>query len=242
MIESFKLGRSLDFFKIMEPPVQKEILSISALESALDQPDGQEVVKEPVTPKPSQVDRIWLGFQTGDQEAFQYDGETQVLSLVESEKQKEHESPLSGMDYNRKQGLVISSCEGGSIRIWNCDKKFLREIALPHKADSVCFFNAEGDILVSHEKRVSLITSARYKTGTFDYVAERNDEPRLVPVTDEILEDLKLRDMSVREKKAQRSNKLEKPVMELKSPEKVTQRSPAPKLQTPKIIDQQFEN
>lgn len=187
----------------MEPPKQKEDpVVISPEDEALDQPDGQVLELDP--PKPSQIDRIWLGFQTGDQEAFQYDGETQILSLVESEKQKEHESPLSGMDYNRKQGLIVSSCQGGSIRIWNTDKKFLREIALPHKADSVCFFNAEGDILVSHEKRVSLITAARYRTGTFDYVAERNDTARVVPVSDELFEELKLRDMSVREKKAQR--------------------------------------
>ena len=124
--------------------------------------------------------------------------------------------PLSGIDYNRKLGLMVSSCEGGSIRIWNTDKKFLREIALPHKADSVCFLNAQGDILVSHEKRVSLINFARYKTDTFDYVAERNDTARLVPVSDELFEEFKSRDMSVREKKVQRHRAS---VREIKGPD-----------------------
>ena len=111
---------------------------------------------------------------------------------------------------------MVSSCEGGSIRIWNTDKKFLREIALPHKADSVCFLNAQGDILVSHEKRVSLINFARYKTDTFDYVAERNDTARLVPVSDELFEEFKSRDMSVREKKVQRHRAS---VREIKGPD-----------------------
>lgn len=120
----------------------------------------------------SPTDRIWLGFDSGDQEAFEYDDKTQTLSLLESEKSKEHEAPLTGLDYNRKLGLLVSSCEGGSIRVWSSDKKFLREIAFPHKVDSVCFFNASGDILVSHEKRVSVIAYERYRTESFEYVAK----------------------------------------------------------------------
>jgi len=92
------------------------------------------------------------------------------LCLLESEKSKEHEAPLTGLDYNRKLGLMVSSCEGGSIRVWSPDKKFLREIAFPHSVDSVCFFNASGDILVSHESRVSVITYEVYKTQSFAYV------------------------------------------------------------------------
>lgn len=82
---------------------------------------------------------------------FEYDGNSQTLCLLESEKQKEHEAPLTGLDYNRHLGLMVSSCEAGSIRIWSYDKKFVREISFPHKVDAVCFYNAKGDILVSHE-------------------------------------------------------------------------------------------
>ena len=113
-------------------------------------------------------DRIWLGFDSGDQELFEYDGEN--LILLESEKSKEHEAPLTGLDYNRRSGLMVSSCEDGNIRIWTLNKKFMREIMFPHKIDSVCFYNAEGDILVSHEKRISLILYQRYKVAAFDYV------------------------------------------------------------------------
>ena len=124
---------------------------------------------------------------------------------MESEKSKEHEAPLTGLDYNRKLGLLVSSCAGGSIRIWSPDKKFLREIAFPHKVDSVCFFNSTGDILVSHEKRVSVIAYQRYKTEAFEYVSKGFEYGRRVPVNDELFEDLKAKDDQVRGKKGARA-------------------------------------
>jgi hypothetical protein len=85
--------------------------------------------------------------------------------------------------------------------VWDQDKKFLREIGFPHRVDSVCFFNAGGDILVSHEKRVSLIYYKRYKTQSFEYVVESREDVRLIPVTDELFELLKAKDEQARGKK-----------------------------------------
>jgi hypothetical protein len=47
----------------------------------------------------------------------------------------------------------VTSDHSGIIRIWSAKKKFLREIKFPpeHQIDSVCFVNAEGDLLVSHK-------------------------------------------------------------------------------------------
>jgi hypothetical protein len=146
-------------------------------------------------------DRFWLGFHSGDQEALEYNGETESLYLIEAEKQKEHESALTGHDYNRKLGLFVTSCAGGIVRIWSQDKQFLREIAFPHAVDSVCFFNCSGDILVSHEKRVSLVTYERYKTRSFDYVAENQGKVVLHLCSDELFEDMKDKDDQVRGKK-----------------------------------------
>jgi hypothetical protein len=101
--------------------------------------------------------------------------------------------------------LVVSSCAAGSIRIWNRDKKFIREISFPHKVDSVCFHNSAGDILVSHEQRVSLVVFEKYKTETFEYMAGNNDPVRLVPVSDELFEDLKAKDDEVGGKRAIRT-------------------------------------
>lgn len=144
-------------------------------------------------------DRIWLGFESGDQEAFQFDG--QMLWMIEAEKQKEHESPLTALDYNKALGLTITSDVSGIIRIWDQDKKFLREISYPHKIDSVCFFNAEGDILVSHEKRVSLMRYENFKTSSFKYVKETREPVTLVPVDDQLFDLLKSKDDQARGKK-----------------------------------------
>lgn len=126
----FKLQRGLSYFSVLDG---------KACES-----DGETT-----------ADRIWLGFQSGDQEVFLYDGASEQLQLIESEKQKEHEAPMTGFDYNRRLGYVVTCCEGGSIKIWTKEKKFLREIVFPHRIDSVCFANGRGDLLVSHDMRVS---------------------------------------------------------------------------------------
>ena len=151
------------------PDSKDDILSVA---HSLQKDQEQEPANADLEQAESTIDRIWLGFNSGDQEAFEYDNQAQTLFLMESEKSKEHEAPLTGLDYNRKLGLLVSSCEGGSIRIWSPDKKFLREIAFPHKVDSVCFFNASGDILVSHEQRVSVIAYERYNTESFNYVTK----------------------------------------------------------------------
>lgn len=41
------------------------------------------------------------------------------------------------------------------------DKQLIREINFPNKVDSVCFLNEEGDLVVGHEQRLSVI---RFKT------------------------------------------------------------------------------
>lgn len=209
-----KLSRDLRFFQVMDGGVThypesysvygRETGSIEPARPELDElediPEGENE-KSGVRSKRILPDRIWLGFDSGDQEALEYNGETEQLYLIEAEKQKEHEAPLTGHDYNRNLGLFVTSCAGGTVRIWSQDKQFLREIAFPHPVDSVCFFNSSGDILVSHEKRVSLITYERYKTRSFDYVFENEGKVTLHLCNDELFEELKDKDDQVRGKK-----------------------------------------
>ena len=63
----------------------------------------------------------------------------------------------------------MTSDAHGNIRIWNKDKKFMREIIFPHPVDSVCFLNTSGDLLVSHEERISVIKFETYWTKSFDH-------------------------------------------------------------------------
>jgi hypothetical protein len=200
-----KIWRDLKFFKVMDGgvinyPESYEIYggkrgSQSELDD-LDDADGNANAVDRIKP-----DRFWLGFESGDQEALEYNGETEVLYLIEAEKQKEHEAILTGHDYNRNLGLFVTSCAGGIVRIWSQDKLFLREISFPHPVDSVCFFNSRGDILVSHEKRVSRIDYERYTTGSFDYVAENQGKVNLLPCSEELFEELKEKDDVVRGKR-----------------------------------------
>ena len=115
----------------------------------------------------------------------------------------------------------MTSCANGTVRIWSQDKQFLREITFPHAVDSVCFFNSLGDILVSHEKRVSLITYARYKTKSFDYVQEHQGKINLHQCSDDLFEELKEKDDQVRGKKLailkQRDEESESPRLSLAS-------------------------
>jgi hypothetical protein len=63
----------------------------------------------------------------------------------------------------------VSSCEGGLVKIWTTnnikslgDKQMIREITFPDKVDSVCFMNENGDIMVAHDKRISVIKFQTY--------------------------------------------------------------------------------
>jgi hypothetical protein len=38
----------------------------------------------------------------------------------------------------------------------------IREITFPDKVDSVCFMNENGDIMVAHDKRISVIKFQTY--------------------------------------------------------------------------------
>ena len=84
------------------------------------------------------------------------------FNLIETEKSKEHDQPLTSIDFNRKKNLIVSSCTGGIIKLWTSTKRFIREINFPSKIDSVCFHNAEGDLLISHDKRISLMSFNTY--------------------------------------------------------------------------------
>jgi len=43
---------------------------------------------------------------------------------------------------------------------------------LPDHIDSICFINPEGDLLVSHSKRISLIKYEKYYSNTFELDTE----------------------------------------------------------------------
>lgn len=131
--------------------------------------------------EPSNIERFLIVFSSGESELFEFDNSDESFWWIESEKAREHDCELTGCDYNPRLGLIVTSDKNGVIRIWNKDKKFLREIHFPNPVDSVCFLNIEGDILVSHSKRISHIKFTSYWTKIFDYygISNKIDDPVL---------------------------------------------------------------
>ena len=51
----------------------------------------------------------------------------------------------------------MTSCKGGVIKLWTMDMQLIREIKFPKSIESAVFGNEKGDILVSHEGRITQI-------------------------------------------------------------------------------------
>lgn len=96
------------------------------------------------------LDRFLVVFKTGESEMFEFDSESEELWWIETEKTREHDCQLTGYDYCPQLKLIVTSDVSGVIRLWNRDKKFLKEIIFPTPIDAACFLNYKGDLLVSH--------------------------------------------------------------------------------------------
>ncbi len=114
------------------------------------------------------LDRFVISYDTGDWDLFEVGGDKQIC-LIETDKAKEHEATLTALDFHRNLNLVATSCSGGQVKVWSTgnvrglgDKQLLREINFPNRVDSVCFINDWGDILVGHDRRLSIIKFITY--------------------------------------------------------------------------------
>jgi WD40 repeat protein len=75
-----------------------------------------------------EADRFLIVFKSGDSELFEWDQSSESLIWIESDKAREHDCELTGVDYNRTLQLIVTCDIKGCVRLWNNDKKFLREI------------------------------------------------------------------------------------------------------------------
>jgi hypothetical protein len=92
-----------------------------------------------------------------------------LINLIETDKSKEHEETLTSVDFHRNLNLIATSCLQGQVKLWSTnnvrglgDKQLIREINFPNKVDSVCFLNEQGDLVVGHEQRLSVIRFRTY--------------------------------------------------------------------------------
>jgi len=76
----------------------------------------------------SNNDRFMMAFVSGETELFEFNTDADSLFYIETEKNREHDTRLTGCDFNKFVNLLVTSDGNGMIRLWNHDKKFLREI------------------------------------------------------------------------------------------------------------------
>ena len=87
----------------------------------------------------SDSERFLVVFKHGVSELFEFRDDK--LYILETEKVREHDCEITGYDYNAKLNLLVTADERGTIRIWNYDKKLLREINFPTRIDNIVFLN-----------------------------------------------------------------------------------------------------
>lgn len=104
-----------------------------------------------------------MGFKTGDTEMFMWSETEKELFKLNSDKIDEHEDELMSIDMLESKGLFVTGGRDGLVKVWNIKKQLIREIKFPEPITSVCFFNAQGDILVGHIGKVSSVMAKDYK-------------------------------------------------------------------------------
>ena len=65
-------------------------------------------------------------------------------------------------DYLSSKKIFITCCEKGFVKIWDSNKNIIREITFSDPINSACFLNNEGDILICHRDKVTMIVHQMY--------------------------------------------------------------------------------
>jgi len=104
-----------------------------------------------------------MSFDFGDQQLFKYDDDLKDLIFLKTELNWEHDHQVLGTDIlNNEKKLFASGSSDNYVKIWSMQKDLVREIHFPERIYSVCFLNPNGDLLVGHLGKVSLITREDY--------------------------------------------------------------------------------
>ncbi|CDW84829.1 UNKNOWN [Stylonychia lemnae] len=130
-------------------------------------------------------DYVLFAFESGDFEIFevqasfglvrqmtldpkrQFVQQQQVrVNHLEAEKSKEHDSPLTGVDYHEGLNLLVTSCQEGIIKIWRMPYKIMiKEVKFPSRVDSVCFkkgWETPEQVLIQQQLKPKLETESDY--------------------------------------------------------------------------------
>ena len=165
-------------------------------------------------------DSFMFSYDSGEFDIFEVETYGQQVHekrvhLVETDKSREHEASLTAIDFHKNLNFMVTACQGGQVKIWSTnnvkglgDKQLIREINFPNKVDTVCFMNEHGDILVGHDRRLSVIKFQAYwpfrdERGRLEAnaaieVRETPQEVKRVEISEALFENMKKRDDVIR--------------------------------------------
>lgn len=90
------------------------------------------------------------------------DNNTFELLKVKIRKQDEHEEQVLSIDIHMEKQLIVTSDADGLIKIWNFQKKLIREIKFTEAITVVCFINNKADLMAGHGGKLSRIQADDY--------------------------------------------------------------------------------
>jgi len=93
-----------------------------------------------------------------DQDEKEYD-----LVFLKTDVTFEHEKEVSDVAAFEPKNMFASGSTDGYVKVWSRKKTLLREIKFPEPVYSVSFMNDQGDLLVGHHGKVSMVAFKDYK-------------------------------------------------------------------------------
>ena len=119
--------------------------------------------------------RVFTAFPSGDLEMFYFEEENYELSYNQAgkSKQNEHEGSVTSISYNPDRGLFVSGSTDGTVRIWDGQKKLVRELVF-HEPISAVYLTETCNLLVGHMGKISQVNGEKFLPRETDEDSERS--------------------------------------------------------------------
>jgi len=105
-------------------------------------------------------DRIFLVYNSGDQELLQWNNEENKLYVVQFVKEYDHEKHINCIDSLNKH--IVTCADDGLVKIWDYHRYLIKQVKFPYKLDFCGFLNSNGDIAISYQNSISVIRGNMY--------------------------------------------------------------------------------
>lgn len=69
---------------------------------------------------------------------------------------------MLAIDIHYEKELIVTADEDGLIKVWDFDKKLIREIKFTEPVNVICFLNIHADLMAGHGGKLSKIKADDY--------------------------------------------------------------------------------